>query len=223
MSRKQASELRPAARSEQLIVEKVGDETVIYDLDSKEAHCLKALAAVVFDCADGASNASDIAELASYRLARPVTEAEVLESLAQLDDSSLLVQPSPSEQNGVSRRQALRTFAAAGAGTILVTTVSAPAALAWSTGSTCKALTPSCTPDCSDKDGSCSGCLPCDEGHPCPSGYVCCQIPCQSKSSSWSWGYCSGSGRTGYQTVCVAGSTCSSHRNGCGYFKPCPW
>ena len=51
----------PAARSDGLLIEPVGDETVIYDTRSKEAHCLKPLAAIVFERSDGHATVGEIA------------------------------------------------------------------------------------------------------------------------------------------------------------------
>ncbi len=77
----------PLARSERLLVENIGLETVIYDLNTNDAHALKPLAAAVFMYANGENAAADIAELAAYRLATPVTTDDVLETVAQLESS----------------------------------------------------------------------------------------------------------------------------------------
>jgi hypothetical protein len=114
-------------------VESVGDETVVYDTNTSEAHCLKSLAAAVFTYADGSRTAADIAELAAYRMGTPVTEAEVKDAVAQLDSRALL-DAGPvvvRNGNGISRRDALKRFGAVAgvaAATPLIATVSASAA-----------------------------------------------------------------------------------------------
>jgi hypothetical protein len=116
----------PAARDEKLLVETVGDETVVYDLDSKEAHCLKPLAALVFRNADGKTSAAELASLAEDRLGEPVSEANVLEAMLQLEASDLLRAPVTQNGNGLSRRQMIgKSAATAGAlaGASLVTSV----------------------------------------------------------------------------------------------------
>jgi hypothetical protein len=129
--RKQTVIARPLARSERLLVEAVGDETVIYELDTNVAHALKPLAAAVFNYADGKNTAAEIAELSSYRLATTVTEAEVADAISQLDALSLLDTPELSLiESGMSRRDALKVFGAVGAGTVLVSSVAAPFASA---------------------------------------------------------------------------------------------
>ena len=130
----QAVVSRPVARSERLLVENVGDEAVIFDLETRASHALKPLAAAVYTYADGLNSVAEIAELASYRLATPVTEAEVAEVVAVLGELELV--KAQASVSGLSRRDALKTFAAVGAGAALITTVSASAAAAATTGQT---------------------------------------------------------------------------------------
>lgn len=212
-SKKPGAQPCPPARRDGLLVETLGDETVIYDLESKEAHCLKELAAVAFAYVDGTNSSADIAELASYRLGRPVTEVEIDDSLAQLQERVLLSAPPREQRDGLSRREALRTFAAAGAGTVLITTVAAPLAAATTGGSTCKALGSTDKPSCFQGSAPTSssdfyGCKPCSTSTDCGSGYTCCCVHCDDQST---YGSCC-------QSVCVAGHTCSG-KNGYGSFQ----
>lgn len=128
----------PLARSERLIVEDFDDELVIYDLDTKVAHALNPLAAAVFIYADGSNTPAEIAGLASRKLDTEVSEAEVAEALSTLASVSLInvAEAVPAEE-GVSRRAALKVFAAAGAGTMLVSSVAAPVALGVTTSFNC--------------------------------------------------------------------------------------
>jgi hypothetical protein len=122
---------RPVARSERLVIEQVGDEAVIFDLETRASHALKPLAAAVYAYADGKNTVTEIAELASYRLAQPVTEADATDAVVQLTALNLLEGPEIEvSRNGFSRRDALKTFAAVGAGAALVSTVTAGAAMA---------------------------------------------------------------------------------------------
>ncbi len=149
---RQSSIARPVARSTRVLTENVGDEMVVYDLDSKEAHCLNPLAAAVFSFADGSNTAAEIAELAAHRLARPVTEAEVSDAVAQLAQHSLL-ETLVAIRDGLSRRDAMRRFAtvsAAAAATPLIVSILAPTAAAAqsiiSTGNCCgNSATDTCT------------------------------------------------------------------------------
>src|SRR3954447_3040926 len=88
-SRKTAAAV-PAARSEGLLIESIGDETVIYDTDSKQAHCLKPLAAFVFGRCDGHATVGEIARTAEERLGGAVGDDEVADAVTQLEDRGLL-------------------------------------------------------------------------------------------------------------------------------------
>jgi len=176
--RKQTAIARPVARAEGLVIESVGDETVVFDVDSKEAHCLKSLAAAVFMYADGNRTASDIAELAAYRMGTPVTEVEVNDAVAQLDSRSLLDAGPVVVRNGISRRTALKRFGAVAgvaAATPLIATVSANAAAgdskiptggccgSTSHGDTCTGGNPLCQSGhcCQNLDATAKACNPC--------------------------------------------------------------
>ncbi len=127
---KQSEIAHPLARSERLLVQHVGDETVAFDEDTKTAHALHPLAAAVFMYADGKNSIAEIAELAAYRLDREVTESEVREAVGELHECALLQAPTGVLEQGISRRTALKAFAAAGAGTMLISSVAAPFASA---------------------------------------------------------------------------------------------
>ncbi len=124
---------RPLARSERLLIEAVGHESVIYDQETSVAHALMPLAAAVFMYADGNNTTEEIAELAGYRLATAVTTAEAAAAVSELDVLGLLdnsARDEASADGGFSRRDALKLFAATGVGVALVSSVAAPAALA---------------------------------------------------------------------------------------------
>jgi hypothetical protein len=121
---------RPVAREEGLMVEYVGDETVIYDNKTTEAHCLSPLAAVVFAHCNGETTIDELGTLATERLGEPVDEPRVIDALVQLQDRNLLVVP---PRSGLSRRQMIQKSAAAGGalvGASLITTILAPTAAA---------------------------------------------------------------------------------------------
>ncbi len=169
-------------------METIDGDAVVYDLDTKQVHCLKTLAAVVFSVADGTKTVADIAELASYRLARPVSEAEVHDVVLNLEETGLLNSSPLADGQGVSRRQALKTFAVAGAGAALITTISAPAALAAgsqiatgnccgnSAKSACEGLNPTCASGhcCQNNGGKqCNECKCVGDKNDCETGASC--------------------------------------------------
>jgi len=150
------------ARDGELLTEQVDDETVIYDLSSKDVHCLSPLAAAVFAQCDGRTKPSRIAELAEERLGKPVTEDEVSAAVAQLEERSLLERPPVVLQDGgISRRELARKSAKVGAAVAavpLITSIVAPTA----------AMAQSKIP---------SGCQGCGKNPDCESNHCCQSVP----------------------------------------------
>jgi hypothetical protein len=124
----------PKARETRLIVEPVDAEAVIYDLDTSVAHALQPLAAAVFADADGTRSLDTLAQLATKRLQRTVTAAEVRVAVEQLAALGLITVGAEDQAGagapGLSRRDALKAFAAASAGALLISSVAAPGAFA---------------------------------------------------------------------------------------------
>lgn len=166
----------PSARSEGLLVERVGDETVVYDRDTKQAHCLKPLAALVFERSDGQATVEQIAATASERLGVDVTEAEVNEAVSQLEERRLLDAPlvvhqngAKAERNGFSRREMVRRTAFAGvasavAGSLVTTIGTVPAFAQGSQLAT--------------------GCTGCTDNHSCVSNHCCQSVAGKSCNES---------------------------------------
>lgn len=127
----------PTPRSEGLLVEYAGDETVVYDVESKEAHCLNPLASVVFANSDGQRTVAEMADFAEQRLGHAVSEAQVVAAVEELEATSLLDTPLrvvACDREGMSRRQMMRKTAFAGAAATVaggaVMTIAVPTALA---------------------------------------------------------------------------------------------
>jgi hypothetical protein len=119
---------RPRARDEGLLIEHVNDETVVFDTETREAHCLSPLAAVVFAHSNGRTSPEGLAAFATERLGQPVDVDGVEEALAQLDERKLL-EPSP----GITRRHMIGKSAAVGGLVLtapLITSVVPPASAA---------------------------------------------------------------------------------------------
>lgn len=114
----------PKARTADLITEQVGDELVVYDGNSSEAHCLSALASAVFVAADGKTSTADLAGIASRKLSQAIDVPAVEQALLELEDCGLI------EIGGVSRRRFMQRGALVGGAVVagsLVSSVVAPA------------------------------------------------------------------------------------------------
>ena len=80
----------PIARQEQLIVEDVLDETIIYDLRRNRAHSLNRTAALVWRHCDGRTGVRTLARLLAKELEVPPSEAMVWMALNRLAKARLL-------------------------------------------------------------------------------------------------------------------------------------
>jgi hypothetical protein len=183
----------PRARPEGLIVQKVADEAVIYDLETKEAHCLKPLAAFVFDASDGSTTIGKLAIRARAEVDPEVTDEQVADAVVQLEQIRLLEAPSLlviDGNGGVSRRDMMRRMGYAGAaatvGTGLVMSITAPAALA----------------ACSGQPAGCA----CGQNKECASGHCCKTAGSNDKCNN---GCCSET-NNGADCQCQANGMCAS-------------
>jgi hypothetical protein len=124
----------PEARTDQLIVEDLAEETVIYDLDRDQAHCLNRTAALVWRHCDGRATVGDLAALLGRELNFPSDERVVWLALDRLQKANLL-QGSleiPMDPDRYSRRELARRLGLAGGLAVLLpllTTLTAPTPL----------------------------------------------------------------------------------------------
>jgi hypothetical protein len=113
-----------------LLTEHVGDELVIFDSETNEAHALKPLAAAVFEAADGRTSIVDLAASSGAKLGRKVEISDLEAALTELESVGLLSAARVSD--GVSRRRLLEVGGVAAAG-VLVSSALVPAYAAAST------------------------------------------------------------------------------------------
>ena len=97
--------MRPLARRDGLVVRDLPDETIVYDRERHQAHCLNRTAALVFRHADGTRTAGEIASLLGDGEPRE-GEATVAMALELLSQACLLDERAAAP--GASRRDAIR-------------------------------------------------------------------------------------------------------------------
>ncbi len=154
------SELRPRARKKELIVRTLASgETVVYDLETHEAHCLNQTSAMVWRRCDGTTTLAEMASEITMELDEPFTEELVHVALAELDEAGLL-ENMPLELKrtaAMTRRQAMSRI---GKGALIA------------------ALIPLITTILAPTPAAAGSCLP--SGASCTSGYQCCSGFCNS-------------------------------------------
>lgn len=102
-----ASEVRtPVARTDELVVEQVGDEVLIYDQRTHDAHCLSAAAGQVWHACDGRTPREQLAGRLGLGAGTIEHALEELDRCRLLDGAS---------EPGLTRRQVTSRFVKAGA------------------------------------------------------------------------------------------------------------
>jgi hypothetical protein len=119
----------PKARQTDLSVRSLPDETLVYDLARRKAHCLNATAALVWRHCDGRTSLADLARIVREELQVNQADAVVRLALEQLSRRSLLERPITPLAGAArfSRRQALKKLVLAAVVLPLVITVSGQA------------------------------------------------------------------------------------------------
>lgn len=124
------------ARREELVIQELPDEVLVYDLRQHKAHMLNQTAAFVWNHCDGQTTVAEMAAMLEREFEKPVSEDVVWLALKQLSKANLLQEQvaMPGEGARVSRRQAMRKLGTAAALTLpLVISVVAPMAAAAAT------------------------------------------------------------------------------------------
>ena len=104
--------LMPRARQDELVVEELRDETLVYDLERHKARCLNPTAALVWRHCDGQTSVAEVAALLEEQSATPADESVVWMALDRLSRAHLLSEPVtlPAERARYSRRHKHRVF-----------------------------------------------------------------------------------------------------------------
>jgi len=117
----------PLARTEELVVQELGDETLVYDLQRDQAHCLNPTSAAVWRRCDGHATSSQIRARLQEELGTAVDPRVVELALDQLGRARLLAIAAPRSER-VSRRELGRDLGKVLAFSLpVVLTVAAPA------------------------------------------------------------------------------------------------
>jgi len=156
MMKNKSEQIIPEARHDELIVQELTDEVLIYDEQQHKAHCLNQTAAVVWKQCDGKRDVRDIARRASVELGAPVGEEMVWLAVEELGKRRLLTERQNLGMAGTSRREMMKRLGIGAAIALpLVTTIVAPeaaqAANCSPSGSACTSSAQCCAP------GLCSG------------------------------------------------------------------
>ncbi len=135
----------PRARQEGLVIERLGDETLVYDMRNHKAHCLNRTAALVWNRCDGKATVSEMSGALGKEFHTSVGSDVIWLALEQLSKAKLLSDHLPSSipQQAMSRRAIIKRIGLGAAVALpLVTSILAPTAEA---SVTCRGIGAICT------------------------------------------------------------------------------
>ncbi len=120
----------PIARGEDLIVEELPDEVLVYDLKTDEAHCLNRTAALIWKNCDGEKTTGDIAAVLERELKTPMSIQVVMLGLDELAGYHLLKEDTSAPTGlRLSRRRLIQNLGLTAALALpVIISISAPAA-----------------------------------------------------------------------------------------------
>lgn len=114
---------KPKARREGVLVEEMDGETLVYDLETHDAHCLNPAAALLWRRSDGRTPVRAMVPLLR-EVGLPEEEAVVWMALSRLDDAGLVGPVQfPGRKASFSRKEVLRALGAAAAMTLVLPAV----------------------------------------------------------------------------------------------------
>ena len=128
--------IKPTARKDGIVVQKLEDETLVYDLKENKALCLNETSALVWELSDGTRSISQVSDELSKRFRTLIDEDFINLALEQLVKDGLLEDGSSDYLGGLSRREMIRKvgFAAVVALPVVSSIVAPNAAMAQSCG-----------------------------------------------------------------------------------------
>lgn len=120
-------QLLPQARKDELIIQELPEETLVYDLKRHRAYCLNRTAALVWRQCDGHATVADVVRHLRDEMKAPVDEAVVWLALNRLDRAHLLQKPParPAEGTAYSRREMIRSLGLIGGLAVVLPAVEA--------------------------------------------------------------------------------------------------
>jgi hypothetical protein len=136
----------PKARKDKLIIKELADETLVYDLENDQAHCLNSTAARVWQHCDGQRSVTEIAQSLAEQTNTKADETIVWFALDQFGKSNLLesAPTTPPQFGGMNRRQLVRNVGLVALALPVIMSISSPTAA--QTASQCACTAPNCLP-----------------------------------------------------------------------------
>jgi hypothetical protein len=154
--------LLPRSRTDNLVIRELDDETLVYDMDRDEAHCLNQTAALVWAQCDGKTTAAQAARSLQGKLELSVDTDLIWLAVKQLERFHLV--ECSAKSPSVSRRNLVLKYAPAALALPVIMSISAPTpaivASCAGQGQPCGGTNPPCCPGLGGCFGSPPVCQP---------------------------------------------------------------
>lgn len=151
----------PKARTSEIIVQELPEETLVYDLQKNRAFLLNQTSAIIFRLSDGKNSISEISNLMTKKLNSNISDDFVWLALNELQNSELLEKTDELASNfaNISRREIVKRVGLASMTALpLVASITAPMAV---NAQSSAALGQACTTSLSGGQGNCQSNLRC--------------------------------------------------------------
>ncbi len=120
----------PVSRKDNLVIQELEKELLIYDLSENKAFCLNQTSALVWQACDGTNNIAQISKFVGEKLNLPANEDLVWFAIDQLRKEKLIDNELPNHFEGIGRREVIKRV---GLGTMIalpiVASIVAPRAI----------------------------------------------------------------------------------------------
>ena len=159
----------PQMRMNDLVVQELDQEVLIYDLKINKAYCLNSVSAEIWKKCDGLTTVREIAEMIGKQMNIKLDDDFVWLAIADLEKNKLLIGEvkRPSEFENLSRRKVLFKYALPTLVLPLISSIVAPTSVNAQSATACPAIPPGCTggipggiPTGCPCTLNCSNCLP---------------------------------------------------------------
>lgn len=155
---------KPLARTDNLVIQDLPDEVLVYDLATNKAHCLNQSAMLVWKACDGDHTVSEISQLLSKTTGNSVDENFIWLAIDQLNEKNLLEKGISPAFAGESRRSVIKKIGmAAVIGLPIVASLTAPTSVLAATSCACTGTGTPCSPGGGCAPGTCDAsgvCVP---------------------------------------------------------------
>jgi len=118
----------PRARQNDLLIQEVLDETLVYDQHTHQAHCLNNSAAIIWKACDGNTSVSALARLVGTDLDNDAAHLLVANALGELERNGLLMPGALPPTPAISRRELIARIGLTALALPLITSIAAPTA-----------------------------------------------------------------------------------------------